>query len=81
MDGKTYYQVIVIDTETDTYQAAKLWDGSPARKFTTLWEAEDNRAEWAQALVDLPHIHLGVQEVRSHPMPGSIPIAHYKQGT
>ena len=79
MDGKLYYQVIVIDTETNTYRTAAK-DATTARKFTTLWEAEDDRANWALMLQPLPNLHLGVQEVRSTPMPGHKPVNDYKQG-
>ena len=78
MDGKIYYQPIAIDTEAGTYKAAEGW---PARKFQTLWEAEDACAEIAKGAQGIPpHIHLGVQEVRSTPMPGHKPVADYKQG-
>ena len=30
MDGKIYYQVILINPEDNTYAAARLWDGSIA---------------------------------------------------
>ena len=82
MDGKLYYQAIVINTEAGTYKAAELWDGSTAKKRTTQWEAEDDLSSWARSAPrDLPeHIHLGVQEVRSTPMPGHKPVNDYKQG-
>lgn len=80
MDGKIYYQVILINTETDTYEAAN-GNGATARKFKTLWEAEDDCANWALMFQPLPHLRLGVHEVRSTPMPGSKPISHYAQGT
>ena len=79
MDGKLYYQVILIDTEAGTYRAAGLWDGSTAKKHKTQWEAEGDLAFWARELHhDLPdHFHLGVQEVRSIPMPGHKPVTDY----
>ena len=80
MGGKLYYQVILINPEDNTYAAARLWDGSVASKHRTLWEAEDDCANWALMLQPLPNIHLGVQEVRSTPMPGHKPVNDYKQG-
>lgn len=81
MDGKIYYQVILINPEDNTYAAARLWDGSIASKHRTLWEAEADMTDWAEWLgKSSEHLHLGVQEVRSTPMPGHKPVADYKQG-
>ena len=79
MDGKIYYQVILIDTEAGTYKTA-AGNGAVAHKFKTQWEAEDDRANWALMYQPLPHLRLGVQEVRSTPMPGHKPVNDYKQG-
>ena len=79
MDGKIYYQVILIDTEAGTYKTA-AGNGTVARKFKTQWEAEDDCANWALMFQPLPNLHLGVQEVRSTPMPGHKPVNDYKQG-
>ena len=76
MDGKVYYQPIVIDTETGTYSPIR--DGI---KFKTAWEAEDKLPRVARQMEEQEaHLHLGVQEVRSTPMPGHKPVSDYKQG-
>lgn len=76
MDAKVYYQAVIIDSRTGNYKTA-TWDGSPAPKFRTLWQATDDLPHLAKLLDPQPHLHLGVQEVRSRLMPGSKPLADY----
>ena len=76
MDGKLYYQPIVIDTEAGMYRA--IQNGI---KFKTAWEAEDELPHVAIQMGEQEaHLHLGAQEVRSTPMPVHKPVTDYKQG-
>lgn len=76
MDGKIYYQPIVIDTGAGMYRTIRN-----GIKFKTAWEAEDELLHLASRMGEQEaHLHLGVQEVRSTPMPGHKPVNDYKQG-